>query len=273
MTKYHPTGIVGSIFKLLRLARRMESEGINPQESSIKRLIAGGESFADESRAYLEEVWDVPVYNTYGSTEGTMCGECHEKVGLHVPEDLVHLDVYDPTLDNFVDEGECGRIVLTSLLPPGGKTGTLLLNYDTEDTTVVVSRDKCPCGRTHMRIMNPQREAETFWVAETPFNRVDVERGVFQQDNMEHLTGEYEAFLYGDRDEATLRVSMECLNPSNCEKEMVKENFLQSFLQYRPLLSEAYQDGSFNILFNFTPPGGLEFYRIKGRPKRLVDRR
>ena len=91
--KYHPTGVVGSVSKLLRLARRMESEGLDPQESSIKRLIAGGESFSDESRAFLEEVWHVPVYNTYGSTEGTMCGECYEKAGLHVPEDLVHLDV------------------------------------------------------------------------------------------------------------------------------------------------------------------------------------
>ncbi len=273
MTKYHPTGIVGSVFKLLRLARRMELEGINPQESSIKRLIAGGESFADESRAYLEEVWDVPVYNTYGSTEGTMCGECHEKVGLHVPEDMVHLDVYDPALDNFVDDGECGRIVLTTLLPPGAKTGTLLLNYDTEDTTVIISRDKCPCGRTHLRIMNPEREAETVWVAGTPFNRVDVERGVFQRDNMDYLTGEYEAFLYGDADETTFRVSMECLDTNNCDGELVQENFLKSFLQYRPLLSEAYQDGNFNFLFNFTKPGGLEFYHIKGRPKRLVDRR
>ncbi|MDP3066929.1 MAG: coenzyme F390 synthetase [Methanobacteriaceae archaeon] len=270
---YNPTGIVGSIFKLLRLARRMESEGLKPQESSIKRLIAGGESFADESRAYLEEVWDVPVYNTYGSTEGTMCGECYQKVGLHVPEDMVHLDVYDPSMEKFVDDGECGSIVLTTLIPSGGKAGTLLLNYDTDDTTVVVSRDQCPCGRTHMRIMNPEREAETVWVAGSPFNRVNVEQGVFQRENMNYITGEYEAFLYGDDRETTLRVSLECLDASRCDRELVKENFIKSFLQYKPLLSEAYQDGAFNLLFNFTEPGGLEFYRVKGRPKRLVDRR
>jgi phenylacetate-coenzyme A ligase PaaK-like adenylate-forming protein len=124
-----------------------------------------------------------------------------------------------------------------------------------------------------MRIMLPQREAETVWVAGSPFNRVDLERGVFQRENMDYLTGEYEAFLYGDAEETTLRVSMECLDMSNCEKEIVKENFLGSFLQYRPLLFEAHQDGTFNILFDFAKPGGLEFYRIKGRPKRLVDRR
>jgi coenzyme F390 synthetase len=273
LTKYHPTGIVGSVFKLLRLARRMKLEGSDPQASSVKRLVAGGESFADESRAFLEEVWGAPAYNTYGSTEGTMSGECYKKVGLHVPEDMVHLDVYDPAMGHFVKDGECGRIVLTTLLPPGGKTGTLLLNYDTEDTTVVLSRDRCPCGRTHLRITLPQREAETAWVAGTPFNRVDIEKGVFQRENVEYLTGEYEAFLYSGAGKTTLQVSMECLDISACKKELVEESFLKSFLRHRPMLAEARQDEAFDIIFNFTEPGGLELSLGKGRPKRLVDRR
>ena len=270
---YRPTGIVGSVFKLLRLAKRMKSEGINPQESSIKRLIAGGESFSEESRTYLEEVWGVPVYNTYGSTEGTMCGECVKKTGLHVPEDLVHLDLYDPQLENFVKEGECGRIVLTTLLPVGGKTGNLLINYDTDDTTVVVTRNKCKCGRTHLRILNPQRESETVWVGGFSFNRVDVEQGVFQRDNMDCLTGEYEAFLYGDGDETTLRVRMECKDLESCDNEMVEDNFLKTFLKYKPGLQQAYLDGTFHMIIEFSESGGLEFYHVTGRPKRLVDRR
>lgn len=233
---YQPTGIVGSIFKFLRLAKRMNAERILPQESSIKALIAGGESFAEESRTYLEEIWEVPVYNTYGSTERTMCGECHKKVGLHVPEDIVHLDVYNPQLEDFVDEGECSRIVLTTLIPEGEKTGTLLLNYDTEDTTVVVSREKCACGRTHMRVMNPQREAETVWAADSPFNREDIEKGVFQRDNMDYLTGEYEAFLYGDEIETILKVNMECEYSENCDKGMIEDNFIKSFLESKPAM-------------------------------------
>ena len=70
-----------------------------------------------------------------GGTEGTMCGECTQLSGLHVPEDLVHLDVYNSHMQSFVPDGECGRGVLTTLLPVGGKCGTLLINYDTEDTT------------------------------------------------------------------------------------------------------------------------------------------
>lgn len=202
-----------------------------------------------------------------------MCGECKAKSGLHVPEDLVHLDVYDPQLNDFVNDGECGRIVLTTLLPEGGRTGNLLINYDTDDTTTVVSRDKCSCGRTHMRIMNPQREAETVYVGGFPFNKVDVEQGVFQRENMEYLTGEYEAFIYGDSEEATLRVSMECENSPELERDIVENNFMKSFLKFKPGLQQAHTDGTFNIIFNFTEPEGLELHRIKGRPKRLVDRR
>ena len=144
-----------------------------------------------------------------------MCGECTEINGLHVPEDLVHLDIYNPSSNDFVRDGECGRIILTNLIPVGGKCGTILLNYDTEDTTVIRSKDKCSCGRTHMRILNPQREAETFWVNDVPFNRVDIEQGIFQRENMDYLTGEYEAFLY--------RGTREGQNDSSTKHRMLRQ--------------------------------------------------
>ncbi|KQC04167.1 MAG: coenzyme F390 synthetase [Methanoculleus sp. SDB] len=270
-----PTGIVGSVFKLLRLARRLEKDGIAPASSGVKRLIVGGESFAEESRAYLEERWGCEVFNTYGSTEGSMCGECTRRSGLHVPEDLVHIDLYDPAMKQFVRDGECGRIILTTLLPEGEKSGNILINYDTDDTTAVVSRETCACGRTHMKIGTPQREAETVWIHGSPVNRVDIERGVFFRENMEYLTGEYEAFLYeGDTDgDVVMRVSVECEDPGTCDRRIVEENFLRSFLSERDLLASAYADGTFRILFNETGPGGLELHRATGRPKRLVDRR
>ncbi|MDD1674167.1 MAG: coenzyme F390 synthetase, partial [Methanomicrobiales archaeon] len=272
---YRPHAIVGSVFKLLRLARRLEKEGLDPKKSSITRLIAGGESFADESRAWLATVWGCPVYNTYGSTEGTMCGECTSLTGLHVPEDLVHLDIYDPLMQAFVHDGDCGRAVLTTLLPEGAKAGMLLLNYDTEDTTSIVSRKTCACGRTHMRIVNPQREAETFWIFGTPFNRVDIEASVFQSANMEHLTGEYEAFIHDGKStgDIELRVSLECLDPATADQRLIEERFTERFLRYKKVLAEHHADGMLAITFSFLPTGELELYRQKGRPKRLTERR
>jgi coenzyme F390 synthetase len=272
---YRPTAIVGSVFKLIRLGRRLKAEGVKPENIAIDKLVAGGESFADESRKYLAEQWDCPVYNTYGSTEGTMCGECTELAGLHVPEDLVHLDVYDPLLQGFVRDGDCGRAILTTLLPVGGRSGMLLLNYDTEDTTVVLSRERCGCGRTHMRIHNPQREAETAWIFSNSLNRVDIEAAVFQPENMDYLTGEYEAFIYDGEvpGEVVLRISVECLDPGQCDRKLVEDHLIGRFLKHKPGLSDQYHDGNLKIPLNFTGPGGLEFHTLEGRPKRLVDRR
>ncbi|HVP96424.1 coenzyme F390 synthetase [Methanoregula sp.] len=275
ITSYRPTSIVGSVFKLLRLARHLESEGIDPRETSILRLIAGGESFADESRAYLAGVWGCPVYNTYGSTEGTMCGECTAVSGLHVPEDLVHLDMYDPQMKDFISDGSTGRAVLTTLLPEGAKAGMLLLNYDTEDITTVLSRSPCACGRTHMRIKNPQREAETVWIFETPVNRVDIEAGVFQDGNMAYLTGEYEAFVTGGEatGRVTVRIALECADPEAVDRRLVEEQFITSFAKRKRSLGPRISDQTLALEFSYVRPGGLELHTAKGRPRRLTDRR
>ncbi len=276
LLNYKPTGMVGSVFKFLRLAKKLVKQDLVPSELGLERLVVGGESFAEEARLYVQEVWGCDVYNIYGSTEGTMCGECSEKSGLHVPEDLVHLDVYDPNLDAFVGDGECGRMVLSTLLPVGGKAGTLLLNYDTEDTTVVISRDRCACGRTHLKILNPQREAETFWVFGSPFNRVDVERGVFQRENMEYVSGEYEAFLMDDPvldDGVVLRVNLERKDGVKGDVGVVEENFLKGFFKFKPKLKQDCFDGRFKVEVNLLGQKGLGIFKLKGRPKRVVDKR
>ena len=275
LSAYRPTAIVGSVFKLLRLARRLEAEGLHPRETSLERLIVGGESFADESRAHLSRVFGVPVYNTYGSTEGTMCGECSEQAGLHVPEDLVHLDIYDPQMRTFVADGNCGRGVLTTLLPVGAKAGTLLLNYDTEDDTAVFSRQPCACGRTHMRIYNPRREAETLWILGSAVNRVDVEGCVFQPANLPSITGEYEAFV---SDGATpgsvvMQVSMECADPEKVDFQTIGERFTEHFLRTSRGLTTSYEEELFRLVFRFVREGELDIHHLKGRAKRLVDRR
>jgi coenzyme F390 synthetase len=274
MESYRPTGIAASVSKLLRLARKLKEEGIDPGETGLQKLVVDGESFAEESRKYLEEIWGCPVYNTYGSTEGTICGECTFQNGLHVPEDLVHLDIYDPVRGKYVNDDECGRLILTTLLNPGEKCGTLLINYATEDTTTVVSRDKCECGRTHMRIMNPERETETFRVNDNPFNRVDIERGIFQRENMDYLTGEYESFLYtGTNGTSILKINMECIDIKACNRDAVKDNFLKGFLRSKSPLQNQYNEGKLEIEFDFTKTNDTYFSRTDSRPARIADYR
>ena len=135
----------------------------------------------------------------------------------------------------FVFDGNCGRGVLTTLLPVGSKAGTLLLNYDTEDLISVVSQMPCACGRTHMRIVNPQREAETVRVFGNPINRVDVEAGVFQHDNMQFLNGEYEAFISGaeSQNEIVMKVRVEAVDLNPADRRAIEDRFVERFLKHR----------------------------------------
>jgi phenylacetate-coenzyme A ligase PaaK-like adenylate-forming protein len=151
----------------------------------------------------------------------------------------------------------------------------LLINYDTEDTTVVISRERCECGRTHMRIVNPEREAETIWVEGNTFNRVDIEAAVFQPENMAYLTGEYEAFVDpgNPAGQVTLNLGLECPDTALCDRHLVEDCFIQRFFRHKRGLGERYQEGSFGIRFTYAAPGDLEMYRNRGRPRRLIDRR
>jgi coenzyme F390 synthetase len=274
ITSFRPTAIVGSVFKLLRLADRLAAEGIDPRETGIRRLIVGGESFAEEAREYLSGRWECPVYNTYGSTEGTMCGECTVQDGLHVPEDMVHLDLYDPHRREFVPDGTEGRIVLSHLLPVGARSGMVLLNYDSEDLTSIVSRERCACGRTHLRIRPPGRENDRVAIGTARLDRTELERAVFAPENMADLTGEYEAFLYGEGDTgAVLRIGLECRDPAACDRAAIQERMTETLAARNPMLGAMLVGGELRVLFSFTGPGGLELHQIRGRPKRLVDRR
>lgn len=70
-----------------------------------------------------------------------------------------------------------------------------------------------------------------------------------------------------------MQVSVECKEIEECDKDLIKENFLRRFFKGKKELYHTYLDGTFEILFNFKNPGELEFYKIRGRPKRIVDRR
>jgi phenylacetate-coenzyme A ligase PaaK-like adenylate-forming protein len=126
-----------------------------------------------------------------------------------------------------------------------------------------------------VRILNPQREAETFRAGGAYLNRVDVERGVFQRENMEYLTGDYEAFLHdGDREGTTdLRVTLECLEPDRTDRGGIQDRFIRGFIGRNPFLRKAHDGGLLTFSFTFACIGALEHQKLKGRPKRVVDRR
>ncbi len=71
----------------------------------------------------------------------------------------------------------------------------------------------------------------------------------------------------------TLRISVECIDPGLVEKQFVEDSMIECLVQRKPGLADHYGDGTLSVVFFFTGPGKLELHTLKGRPRRLVDRR
>ena len=101
-----------------------------------------------------------------------------------------------------------------------------------------------------------------------------MERGVFQRENLEYLSGEYESFLTSAPGGGTvLQVSVEVIDPAKVDREGIRDRFIRGFIGGNPHLRKEYDEGSLTLALRFAAIGSLGIFRLPGRPRRLVDRR
>lgn len=148
---FKPTVICGTPSYVLNLAERMEEQGKDPRQTSLKYGIFGAEPWSQEMRKTLEDKLDLKACDIYGLSEVLGPGvsmECHEaQDGLHIAEDHFLVEVIDPETMEPVPDGEDGELVFTSLT----KEAFPVIRYRTGDIASV-TRSKCACGRTTARM-------------------------------------------------------------------------------------------------------------------------
>lgn len=119
---------------------------------SLKVGIFGSETFSDEMRMRIEKRLHIECFDIYGMTEtggiGTTGMDCKEHCGLHVWDDHYLTEIVDPTTGDPVPDGEYGEVVFTSLT----REAIPILRYRTHDISRIVSRERCACGRTGLRL-------------------------------------------------------------------------------------------------------------------------
>ena len=119
----------------------------------MKAGIFGAEPWTEKMRRGIEESLGIKAYDIYGLTETTGPGvsfECSEQTGMHVNEDHFYAEIIDPDTGEVLPEGSKGELVFTSL----DKEAFPLLRYRTRDICVL-SRKKCSCGRTLIKMAKP----------------------------------------------------------------------------------------------------------------------
>ena len=124
----------------------------------LKAGIFGAEAWSEEMRRDIERLLNIKAYDIYGLTEISGPGvsfECSAQTGMHINEDHFIAEIIDPNTGEVLPEGEKGELVFTSIT----KEAFPLLRYRTRDICVL-TREKCPCGRTHVKMSKPMGRSD-----------------------------------------------------------------------------------------------------------------
>ena len=138
----------------MHIAETMQQMGVDPSSLKLRAGIFGAEPWTEAMRRRIEEMMRIRAYDIYGMSELMGPGvayECSAQDGMHINEDHFIVDVIDPETGEPVPDGEKGELVFTCI----SKEALPLIRYRTRDISVV-TREKCSCGRTFLRMKKPQ---------------------------------------------------------------------------------------------------------------------
>ena len=140
------------------LGETMKEMGLKPEDIPLKAGIFGAEAWSEEMRRDIEKTLGIKAYDIYGLTEISGPGvsfECSEQHGMHINEDHFIAEIIDPNTGEVLPEGAQGELVFTTL----DKEAFPLLRYRTRDICTL-TREKCSCGRTHIRMSKPKGRSD-----------------------------------------------------------------------------------------------------------------
>ena len=139
------------------LAETIHEQGLRDQ-IKLKAGIFGAEAWSEDMRRDIENKLGIKAYDIYGLTETSGPGvafECSEQTGMHINEDHFIAEIIDPDTGEVLPEGSKGELVFTAIT----KEAFPLLRYRTRDICVL-SRKKCSCGRTHIKMSKPMGRSD-----------------------------------------------------------------------------------------------------------------
>ena len=139
------------------LAESIKERGLSDQ-IKLKAGIFGAEAWSESMRRDIEKALGIKAYDIYGLTEISGPGvsfECEEQTGMHINEDHFIAEIIDPDTGEVLPEGSKGELVFTCIT----KEAFPLLRYRTRDICVL-SREKCSCGRTFIKMTKPMGRSD-----------------------------------------------------------------------------------------------------------------
>jgi len=141
------TGVVSYGIRIMEVMTEMKE-----QLPDLKIGIFGAEVFTESMKKKIESGLGIETFDIYGMTEtggvGTLGMDCPAHNGIHVWEDHYYIEVLDKATGKPVKDGQFGELTITSLT----RQALPVIRFRTGDLSRIISREKCSCGRTHVRI-------------------------------------------------------------------------------------------------------------------------
>ena len=144
------------------IGETLKEMGYKPEDNHLKAGIFGAEPWTEEMRRDIEKTLGIKAYDIYGLTEISGPGvsfECEEQTGMHINEDHFLPEIIDPDTGEVLPEGTAGELVFTCL----DKEAFPIIRYRTRDICVL-SRKKCSCGRTHIKMLKPSGRSDDMMI-------------------------------------------------------------------------------------------------------------
>ena len=138
--KIKPVALRGYASTLYVFAKFIETNSLPIQP--IKLILTTGEVLLSTYRAKLQEIFQVPVYDSYGAGDGGIAShECYMHEGLHITEERWVIEICDKD-GNVLDDGQIGHVITTDLY----NYAFPFLRYSVGDMSYV-KKEFCSCGR------------------------------------------------------------------------------------------------------------------------------
>lgn len=226
----------------------------------LKAGIFGAEAWSEEMRRDIEEKLGIKAYDIYGLTEISGPGvsfECSEQAGMHINEDHFIAEIIDPNTGEVLPDGEKGELVFTSIT----KEAFPLLRYRTRDICVL-NREKCSCGRTHVRMSKPMGRSDDMLIVKgvnvfpSQIETVLLNKG---------YPANYQIIVSRERNSDKLEVLVE-MTP-----EMFSDELSQVTLRERELVAALKAMLGIHAEVKLVAPKSIT--RSEGKAVRVIDKR
>ncbi|KIR02332.1 Phenylacetate-coenzyme A ligase [Lachnospiraceae bacterium TWA4] len=241
------------------LGESIKERGLKDQ-IKLKAGIFGAEPWTEEMRHDIEEALGIKAYDIYGLTEISGPGvsfECEEQAGMHIQEDHFIAEIINPDTGEVLPDGEIGELVFSCIT----KKAYPLLRYRTRDLCYL-TREKCSCGRTHVRMHKPMGRSDDMMVIKgVNVWPSQIETVLLQQG----YQANYQIIVDRIKNNDKIEVQVE-LTP-----EMAEDENLNTEVNERKLVAAL--RGMLGITVNVKVLAPKSIVRSEGKAVRVVDKR